>query len=139
MIVSACRPTVNSLSGSAIEIALSHCLLILTVGIKKKIHNTHSFSLCISMIYSNFRSYKSAAINTTRQEPQLCTNAPVVGVSNPKSDNAIATKLMQSDKEILNLIVFIVATKIISLNQFILWTIPIEIVCFIPAILHLFV
>lgn len=32
----------------------------------------------------------------------------------------------------------IIATKIVSLNQFILWTIPIEIVCFVPAILHLF-
>lgn len=32
----------------------------------------------------------------------------------------------------------IVATKIISLNQFILWTVPIEILCFVPAILHLF-
>ncbi len=32
----------------------------------------------------------------------------------------------------------IVATKIASLNQFILWTVPIEAVCFVPAILHLF-
>lgn len=32
----------------------------------------------------------------------------------------------------------IVATKIVSLNQFILWTVPIEVVCFVPAILHLF-
>lgn len=32
----------------------------------------------------------------------------------------------------------IVATKIVSLNQFILWTVPIEILCFVPAILHLF-
>lgn len=32
----------------------------------------------------------------------------------------------------------IVATKIVSLNQFILWTAPIEAVCFVPAILHLF-
>ena len=32
----------------------------------------------------------------------------------------------------------IAATNIASLNQFILWTVPIEIVCFIPAILHLF-
>ena len=31
-----------------------------------------------------------------------------------------------------------VATKITSLNQFILWTVPIEIIGFIPAILHLF-
>lgn len=32
----------------------------------------------------------------------------------------------------------IVATKINSLNQFILWTVPVETVCFVPAILHLF-
>lgn len=32
----------------------------------------------------------------------------------------------------------IIATKIVSLNQFILWTVPIEILCFVPAILHLF-
>lgn len=32
----------------------------------------------------------------------------------------------------------IVARKITGLNQFILWTVPIEAVCFVPAILHLF-
>lgn len=32
----------------------------------------------------------------------------------------------------------IVATKVKSLNQFILWTVPVEAVCFVPAILHLF-
>lgn len=32
----------------------------------------------------------------------------------------------------------IIATKIISLNQFILYTVPVEIVCFVPAVLHLF-
>lgn len=32
----------------------------------------------------------------------------------------------------------IIATKIISLNQFILWTVPVELVCFVPALLHLF-
>lgn len=31
-----------------------------------------------------------------------------------------------------------IATKISSLNQFILWTVPMEIICFVPAILHLF-
>lgn len=31
-----------------------------------------------------------------------------------------------------------IATNIVSLNQFILWTVPIEVVCFVPAILHLF-
>lgn len=39
---------------------------------------------------------------------------------------------------VFTLIGIIIATKIISLNQFILWTIPIEIICFVPAILHLF-
>ncbi len=39
---------------------------------------------------------------------------------------------------IFTLLAIIIATKIISLNQFILWTVPIEIVCFVPAILHLF-
>lgn len=39
---------------------------------------------------------------------------------------------------IFTLFGIIAATKIVSLNQFILWTVPIEIICFIPAILHLF-
>lgn len=39
---------------------------------------------------------------------------------------------------IFTLLGIIVATNIASLNQFILWTVPIEIVCFVPAILHLF-
>ncbi len=39
---------------------------------------------------------------------------------------------------IFTLLAIMIATKIISLNQFILWTVPIEIVCFVPAILHLF-
>ena len=39
---------------------------------------------------------------------------------------------------IFTLFGIIVATKIASLNQFILWTVPIEAVCFVPAILHLY-
>lgn len=39
---------------------------------------------------------------------------------------------------IFTLFGIIVSAKIVSLNQFILWTVPIEIVCFVPAILHLF-
>lgn len=31
-----------------------------------------------------------------------------------------------------------IATKIASLNQFLLWTVPVEAVCFVPAVLHLF-
>ena len=42
----------------------------------------------------NLRSYSSAAIRTTRQEPALCTSAPVVGVSNSSSESAIAAALM---------------------------------------------
>ncbi len=39
---------------------------------------------------------------------------------------------------IFTLFGIIAATKIESLNQFILWTVPIEAVCFVPAILHLY-
>ena len=39
---------------------------------------------------------------------------------------------------IFTLFGIIAATKIVSLNQFILWTVPIEIICFAPAIMHLF-
>lgn len=39
---------------------------------------------------------------------------------------------------IFTLIGIMIATKIASLNQFILWTMPVEIVCFLPAVLHLF-
>lgn len=39
---------------------------------------------------------------------------------------------------IFTLLSMITATKIASLNQFILWTVPIEMVCFVPAMLHLF-
>ena len=39
---------------------------------------------------------------------------------------------------IFTLLGIIAATKIESLNQFILWAVPIETVCFVPAILHLF-
>ena len=39
---------------------------------------------------------------------------------------------------VFTLLGIITATKITSLNQFILWTIPVEIVCLFPAILHLF-
>ena len=39
---------------------------------------------------------------------------------------------------IFTLFGIIVATKIAGLNQFILWTVPIKAVCFVPAILHLF-
>lgn len=39
---------------------------------------------------------------------------------------------------IFTLLSIIIAAKIASLNQFILWTAPIEVVCFAPAMLHLF-
>lgn len=38
---------------------------------------------------------------------------------------------------VFTLLGIIIATKIVSLNQFILWTVPVETVCFFPAILHL--
>lgn len=39
---------------------------------------------------------------------------------------------------VFTLLGIIIATKITSLNQFILWTVPIEVIGFIPPILHLF-
>ncbi len=39
---------------------------------------------------------------------------------------------------VFTLLAIIIATQITSLNQFILWTVPIEMICFVPAILHLF-
>ena len=39
---------------------------------------------------------------------------------------------------IFSMLGMIIATKIASLNQFLLWTVPVESVCFVPAILHLF-
>lgn len=39
---------------------------------------------------------------------------------------------------IFTLLGIIVATKITSLNQFLLWNVPVEALCFVPAILHLF-
>lgn len=39
---------------------------------------------------------------------------------------------------LFTLLGMILATKITSLNQFILFTVPVEIACFVPAILHLF-
>jgi len=61
------------------------------------------------LCYSNFLSYKSAAINTTKQEPALWTSAPVVGVSMPKTESVTAIILIHIDKVILNLIVLTVA------------------------------
>ena len=39
---------------------------------------------------------------------------------------------------LFTLLGMILATKITSLNQFILFTVPVEIACFVPAVLHLF-
>ena len=61
--------------------------------------------------YSNFLSYSSAAINTTKQEPALCTSAPVTGVSSSNRESTIATKLMHMDRVMLNLMVFTVALE----------------------------
>ena len=59
--------------------------------------------------YSNFLSYSRAAIRTTKQEPALCTNAPVVGFSTPMTDKVTASRLMHIDSPILNLMVLTVA------------------------------
>ena len=40
---------------------------------------------------------------------------------------------------IFSLLGLIVSTKIHSLNQFILWTVPVEIICFVPPVLSLFI
>lgn len=60
-------------------------------------------------VYSNLRSYRSAAINTTKHEPALCTSAPVVGVSTCMSESTIAAKLMHMESVMLALIVRTVA------------------------------
>lgn len=39
---------------------------------------------------------------------------------------------------IFTLFGIVIATKISSLNQFILWSVPVEAACFVPALLHLF-
>lgn len=39
---------------------------------------------------------------------------------------------------IFTLLGILIATKIASLNQFLLWTVPFEAACFTPAVLHLF-
>ncbi len=39
---------------------------------------------------------------------------------------------------IFTLLGIVIATRIVSLNQFMLWAAPVEIVCFVPATLHLF-
>lgn len=39
---------------------------------------------------------------------------------------------------IFTLLGIMIAVRISSLNQFILWTAPVEILCFVPAVLHLF-
>ena len=59
--------------------------------------------------YSSFLSYSNAAIKTTKQEPALCTGAPVVGLSIPITDRVTAIILIHIDKPMLNLIVLTVA------------------------------
>lgn len=69
----------------------------------------HSDSGSYPITYSNFRSYSSAAISTTKQEPALCTKAPVVGLSRPRTDSVTAKKLIHMDSVILALMVLTVA------------------------------
>lgn len=54
------------------------------------------------------RAY-NPAISTTRHDPALCTNAPVVGVNNPSTEHVTAAKLMDMESAMLNLMVFTVA------------------------------
>lgn len=49
-------------------------------------------------------------MRTTKQDPTLCTNAPVVGVKTSSNERIIAIQLMTIDKAILNFIVLIVAS-----------------------------
>ena len=58
---------------------------------------------------SNFLSYKSAANKTTKTEPALCTNAPVVGFKAPITESIIAKKFIIIERLILIFIVFTVA------------------------------
>lgn len=60
--------------------------------------------------------------------------ASVAGVNNLH----IVLLGMAISSTVFTLLAITIATQIISLNQFILWTIPIKLVCFAPAILHLF-
>lgn len=62
--------------------------------------------------------------------------ALTVGISTPSLPLIIAGTALASI--IFTLLGIIVATKITSLNQFLLWTVPIECLGFVPAILHLF-
>lgn len=39
---------------------------------------------------------------------------------------------------LFSLLGIIIATNIVSLNQFLFWTVPVELLCFVPAVLHLF-
>ena len=48
-------------------------------------------------------------MSTTKQDPALCTKAPVVGVNNSMIERITAATLMHIDKVILNLIVVTVA------------------------------
>ena len=59
--------------------------------------------------HSNFRSYSSAAMSTTKQEPALCTKAPVVGLSSPNREQTMAAALMHMERAMLSLMVLTVA------------------------------
>ena len=63
----------------------------------------------IDINHSNFRSYSNAAISTTKHDPALCTKAPVVGFSLPRTESVTARKLMHMESVMLSLMVLIVA------------------------------
>ena len=71
--------------------------------------NAAATPLYFSAFSTNFLSYSSAALSTTRTEPTLWTIAPVIGVSRPSEESRIATALIVIESEMLNFIVRIVA------------------------------
>lgn len=49
-------------------------------------------------------------MSTTKQEPALCTSAPVVGFRTPSTDRVTAMKFMHMEIVIAVLMVFLAAT-----------------------------
>ena len=59
-------------------------------GMKERVLGWSKF---INRMFQIFGRKAGAAISTTKQEPALCTSAPVVGVSTSMRDSTIAAKL----------------------------------------------
>ena len=75
----------------------------------KRLRQPERSSEALYFLYLNFLSYNNAATRTTKQEPALCTSAPVVGFKTPLTERKTATKLMTIDSVMLALMVFTVA------------------------------